>query len=184
MCNSVSVCEPAWSPAHRPRCSSLLVTNTHRFSQTEILQHHWEDSSRFIIVDHFLLRLELHNSCTFTCFGFLTLSGRKQLQICVIPPAYNVVKILNVQRLTGAVLGTDGVSIKPWSTEVAVVSCSVVHAAQTLSRLRVTVDEQHVGVAVAVTVAWLTAASENHRVAIESRGTPVKRPRGKYAEWR
>lgn len=58
---------------------------------------------------------------------------------------------------------------------MAAVSGGVVHAAQTLPRLRVTVDEQHVGVAVAVTVAWLAAAAENHGVAIETRSTPVER---------
>lgn len=77
------------------------------------------------------------------------------------------------QLLTGAVFGTDGVSIETWSADVAVKPGCVVHAVQTLAGQRVTVGEQHVGVSVAIAITWLTLAAQHHRVAIVTRGTPV-----------
>lgn len=76
-------------------------------------------------------------------------------------------------ELTGAVFGSDGISIVTRSADVTVRSGCVVHAAQTLSSQRVTIREQHVGVCVAVAMAWLTPAAEHHWVAIETRGAPV-----------
>lgn len=47
------------------------------------------------------------------------------------------------------------------------------HAAQTLARQRVAVGEQHVGICVAMAMAWLALAAEHHGVAIVTRAAPV-----------
>lgn len=49
----------------------------------------------------------------------------------------------------------------------------VVHAVQTLAGQGVTVGEQHVGVRVAMAMAWLTLAAQHHGVAVVTGGTPV-----------
>lgn len=77
-------------------------------------------------------------------------------------------------KLTGAVFGVDGVAVVTGGADLTARSGCVVHAAETLSGQRVTVGEQHVGVCVAVAMARPAPTPENHGVAVETRGAPVK----------
>lgn len=74
--------------------------------------------------------------------------------------------------LTGAVLGSDGVTVETRGTDFAVRPSGVVHAAVTLARQPVTVAEQHVGVRVVMAMAELALAANNHGVAVETGSTP------------
>lgn len=82
-------------------------------------------------------------------------------------------------ELTGAVFGSDGVTVVTRSTDLTVPSGCVVHAAQTLSGQGMTVGEEHVGIGVVVAVTRLTPAAQNHGVSIETRSTPVEERRRK-----
>ena len=79
----------------------------------------------------------------------------------------------SVEFLTGAVLGSDGVSVVTRGADFTVGSSSVMHAALALARDRVAVTEQHVGVRIAIAVARLARATNHHGVAIVTWGTPI-----------
>lgn len=76
-------------------------------------------------------------------------------------------------KLTGAVFGSDGVSIVTGGADLAVLPGRVVHAAQTLPGQRVAVAEQHVGVRVVVATARLAGAADHHGVAVKPGSAPV-----------
>lgn len=74
--------------------------------------------------------------------------------------------------LTGAVLGSDGVTVETWSADFTVGSRSVVHAPVALTGHWVAVAKQHVWVQVVIAFAWLASAANHHGVAIVTGGTP------------
>ena len=85
---------------------------------------------------------------------------------------------MDPERLTGAVLGVDGVAVVTGGAVLAVRPGGVLHAAQTRPRQRVAVAEQHVGVRVVVATARQAAAAHHHGVAVETGRTPDAEERG------
>lgn len=76
-------------------------------------------------------------------------------------------------ELTGAVFGSDRVSVVTRGADVTVRAARVMHAAETLPSQRVTVGEKHVGVRIAVAMAKLAPAAQHHGVAVVTWGAPV-----------
>lgn len=74
---------------------------------------------------------------------------------------------------TSAVLGGDGVAVETGGTPLAVGTSGVAPAVLAVARHVVALVEDQVGVRVAVTLAPLTGAADDHWVAVVTGGTPA-----------
>lgn len=73
-------------------------------------------------------------------------------------------------KLTGTILGDDGISVKSWCAHLAVLPSSIVHAAGAGAEKGVTLAEQHVRVRVSIAVAGQAGASNHHGVPVITGG--------------